>query len=65
MVLLIPQGILSGVLVLGVMPRALALEGIFDAAVCKTAERFYKYRKVVGGVWFWGVSYAKAMGARG
>lgn len=28
------------------MPRALALVGIFDAAVCKTAERFYKYRKV-------------------
>ena len=40
------QGVLGGVLVLGVLPRALALEGIFDAAVCKTAERFYKYRKV-------------------
>ena len=36
------------------MPQALALVGIFDAAVCKAAERFYKYRKVLGvgfGCW--------------
>lgn len=29
------------------MPQALALEGIFDAAVCKAAQRFYKYRNVM------------------
>ena len=35
------------------MPQALALEGIFDAAVCKTAQQFCKYRKVFGGFWYW------------
>ena len=41
-----------GSVVLGVLPQALALVGIFDAAVCKAAQRFYKYRKVflVGSV---------------
>lgn len=28
------------------MPQALALVGIFDAAVCEAAERFYVCRKV-------------------
>ena len=32
------------------MPQALALVGIFDAAVCKAAQRFYKYRKFGVGV---------------